>query len=255
MSGAVRLEREGRLVRLTLDSPPLNILDLGLLAELERAVASLEDDPEPHLVVVAGAGEKAFSAGVAVEDHTPQRVPEMLSRFHGALRRLSALPAISLAAVRGHCLGGGMELAAACDLVLADEGATFGQPEIELGCYPPYAAALYPARLGRGRTLELLLTGRRLTAAEAERLGFVHLRAPAGRFEEELERVTARLLGFSAPVARLLKRAVEAGATRPFEEALAESERLYLEELTRTHDMSEGAAAFLEKRTPRWRHE
>lgn len=254
MSGTVLLHRDGRVATITVDRPPLNILDLETLAALGEAARDLAGDADLGLAVVRGAGPKAFSAGVSVQDHTPDKVADMLALFHGALQALARIPAPTLAAVHGHCLGGGMELAAACDFVLASEEARFGQPEIELGCYPPYAAALYPARLGRARALELILTGRTLTAAEASVLGFVTWLAPAGELEAKLAELTAALTAKSAAVARLAKRGVDAGATRPFAEALAENERLYLEELTVTSDMHEGLAAFAEKRRPQWKH-
>lgn len=250
----VTLSRRHRVATLTLERPPLNVLDLATLADLGRAVESLAGDSGLQVLVVRGAGERAFSAGVSVQDHTRDRIAAMLERFHGALVVLRELPAVTLAAVRGHCLGGGMELAAACDLVLAEEGARFGQPEVRLGCFPPFAAALLPARLGPGRTLELLATGRTLAAEEAYRLGLVTHLAPAGELEARLDELVADLTAASTPVLHLIKRAVRAGDHLGFPRALAETERLYTEELTVTEDMEEGLAAFLEKREPRWRH-
>ncbi len=254
MSDTVLLHRDGRVATLTVNRPPLNILDLETLGALGEAARGLAGGTDLGLVVVRGAGPKAFSAGVSVADHTPDKVADMLALFHGALQSLAALEVPTLAAVHGHCLGGGMELAAACDFVLASEEARFGQPEIELGCYPPYAAALYPARLGRARALDLILTGRTLAAAEALALGFVTWLAPAGELEARLAEVAATLTAKSSAVARLAKRGVDAGTTRPFGAALAENERLYLEELCATEDMHEGLAAFGEKRRPQWNH-
>jgi len=255
VSAPLRLERRARVARLTLDRPPLQILDLELLAALDGALAELGEDPALQLVVLTATGDRAFSAGVSVADHTPGRIEPMLASFHGALRRLRGLDALTLALVDGHCLGGGMELACSCDLVLATERSRFGQPEILLGCYPPAAAALYPRRIGAGRTLELLLTGRTLDAAEAERIGLVHARvADREQLEARAVELERTLLERSAVVARLTKRAVRAGETLPFLPALAEAERLYLEELAGTADMAEGLAAFLEKRPPVWRH-
>jgi cyclohexa-1,5-dienecarbonyl-CoA hydratase len=148
-----------------------------------------------------------------------------------------------------------MELALACDLVLATERSRFGQPEIALGCYPPVAAALYPQRIGSGRTLELLLTGRTLECAEAERLGFVHERfADREALEARARELSAAIQRQSAAVTRLTKRAVRAGENRAYAPALAEAERIYLRELTGTADMAEGLQAFVEKRPPVWKH-
>lgn len=254
MSDPVRLVRDGRRATLTLSRPPLNILDLEMIAALDARLIELAGDDEIQLVVLRGAGEKAFSAGVSVGDHVGEKVPAMLAGFHGAIRRLRKLPATTLAVVDGACLGGGMELALVCDLVLATDRARFGQPEIRLGCYPPVAAALYPSRLGHGRTMELLLTGRPLDAEEAERLGLVAWRVTHDQLDARLDELADELTRPSAAVARLTKRAVLAGGDRPFEAALEIAERLYLDELAPTDDMREGIAAFLEKRSPVWRH-
>ena len=254
MSDTVLLERAGRTATLTLNRPPLHILDLATLNRLNEAIARLAVDPDLQVVVLRGAGERAFSAGVAVQDHTPDKVREMLDGLHGAIRGLRDLPAVAVAAVQGHCLGGGMELALGCDLVLATDDARFGQPEIELGCYPPAAAALYPRLLGTARTLELLLSGRTLSCEEAERLGLVTWRVEAGGLDLGIARVLADLTAKSAAVTRLTKRAVSAGRDLPFDAAIEETEQIYLQDLCATADMEEGLAAFLEKRKPVWQH-
>lgn len=245
------LDRDGRTATVTINRPPLNILDIPTIARFGEIVSELGGDGL-QLVVIRGAGDRAFSAGVAVQDHTPELVGPMLESLHGSIRKLRDLPAVTVAAVHGHCLGGGMELALACDLVIATEDARFGQPEIELGCYPPVAAALYPSLIGPGRTLDLLLTGRTLTCEEAERMGLVARRVSS--LDEGLEKLSSDILAKSAAVVRLTKKAVRAGRDRGFSEALAESERLYLDELCPTADMAEGVAAFLEKRRPVWKH-
>lgn len=254
MTPTLRLERDGRLATLILDRPPLNVLDLATLQHLGDLLEPLAGDEELQLLVLRSASPRAFSAGVAIEDHVGERIPDMLARFHGALERLRTLPALTLAAVQGHCLGGGLELATACDLVLAAEDARFGQPEIQLGCFPPYAAALYPRRIGRGATLDLLVTGRQIDGREAARIGLVQRLAPADQFTASLQDFTAELLAASRPVTRLIKRAVRAGEQEPHEQAVATCERLYVQELTGVEDMDEGLAAFREKRTPSWSH-
>ncbi len=249
------VERQGRIVTITLNRPPLNILDLDTLAELRNRLETLDRDEELAAVILRGAGDRAFSAGVAVEDHTRELVPTMLEDFHGAIRCLRQLKAVSIAVVRGHCLGGGMELAAGCDIVMASDDSRFAQPEIELGCIPPLATALYPRRLGPAKTFDLLVTGRTVDCDEAERMGFVSRQIPARELDKELERLTAQISQKSLQVLRLLKQAILAGRDRSFDEALAECERLYLEELIDTQDMQEGLAAFLEKRAPNWKHQ
>jgi cyclohexa-1,5-dienecarbonyl-CoA hydratase len=254
MQQPIESARDGRVATLTLNRPPLNVLDLEALTVLGKTLAQLADDGDLMLVFVRGAGERAFSAGTAVQDHAPERVAAMLAAMHEAVRRLRALPAITVAAVSGHCLGGGMEIAMACDLVIATEDSRFGQPEVELGCFPPAAAALYPPRLGHGRTLAMLAFGQPFTAGEAERLGLVQRLLPAGWLADGCHKLAAELAGKSAPVLRLIKQAVAAGGRLPFEQALAEAERIYLEELSQLDDMREGVAAFLAKRRPEWKH-
>ena len=250
----ILLARAERTATLTLNRPPLNVLDIPTIDRLGEAVGELAADPDLQIVVVRGAGDRAFSAGVAVQDHAPDKVTAMLESLHGAIRRLRDLDAVTVAAVHGHCLGGGMELALSCDLLIAEDGARFGQPEIELGCFAPVAAALLTPRLGAGRTLDLLLTGRTLDCEEAERLGLVTRRVPTGRLEETVASLVAGIIARSAPVTRLTKKAVRAGRDLPFSAALAETERIYKEELLPLEDLAEGAAAFLEKRKPVWRH-
>ena len=248
----VQILRDGRAATVTLNRPPLNILDIPTIARLGEVVVELASDPDLQVLFLRGAGDRAFSAGVSIQDHAADKVGPMLESLHGTIRKLRALDAVTVAAVQGHCLGGGMELALSCDLVIATEDARFGQPEIDLGCYPPVAAALYPSLLGAGRTLDLVLTGRILTCEEAERMGIVTRRV------DDLDRGIARFAeeigGKSAAVTRLAKKAVRAGRDRAFADALAETERVYAEELCRTEDMEEGVAAFLEKRQPVWKH-
>jgi cyclohexa-1,5-dienecarbonyl-CoA hydratase len=256
VSAPVRIERGGeRVARVVLDRPPLQILDLELLARLDEALAGLAGEPALQLVRLESTGGRAFSAGVSIHDHTPEKVERMLLSFHGALGRLRALDALTVALIDGHCLGGGMELALCCDLVFATERSKLGQPEIALGCFPPVAAALYPRRIGTGRTLELLLTGRTFPAAEGIALGLVDETFPdAAALEARAAQLAEAVTRQSAAATRLAKRAVRAGEEQPFAPALAEAERLYLERLTRTADMAEGIAAFLEKRPADWKH-
>lgn len=250
----VLLHREGRTATVTLNRPPLNILDVPTINRLGEVIAGLAEDSELTLIVLRATGNRAFSTGVAVQDHTPDRVGPMLDSLHGTIRRLRDLDAVTVAAVHGFCLGGGMELALSCDLIIATEDARFSQPEIELGCYAPVASALLPSRLGTGRTLDLLLTARILSCAGAEELGLVTYRVPTGELDQAVANLAGGLATRSAPVVRLTKKAVRAGRDLPFAEALVETERIYKEELLPLEDLGEGASAFLGKRKPAWRN-
>lgn len=142
MSEMIQVQMDGRTARVTLNRPPLNVLDIAMMRELDAALARVAT--ECDLLVLQGAGPKGFSAGAEVADHVPERVGEMLGAFHGVFRRLARVECVTIAAVSGLCLGGGMELATFCDFVVATEAAKFGQPEIKLACYPPVAMVTFP---------------------------------------------------------------------------------------------------------------
>lgn len=249
---SILLHRDGPAATVTLNRPPLNILNIPTIDLLGEAIEELASDPNLQVIFLRGSGDRAFSAGVAIQDHTPDRVVPMLDSLHATIRRLRGLDAVTVAAVHGHCLGGGMELAMSCDLVIATEDARFAQPEIEVGCYPPVASALLPQRIGAGLALDLAVTGRSLTCEEAERIGLVTRRV--SDLEEGIDRLRTEITSKSVPVTRLAKKAVRAGRDLPFAAALAETERIYKEELLPLEDLAEGAAAFLEKRRAVWRN-
>lgn len=243
----------GPVARITLDRPPLNILHTAMLEELAAAAAAAAAAPETRVVLVAGEG-KAFCAGVDVADHTADRVEAMIHAFTGAIRALRAVPVPVVAAVHGPALGGGCELALACDLVLAREDARLGQPEIRLGVFPPAAAALLPRLIGRQRALDLLLTGRSVTAEEALRIGLVARVIGADGFDDAALEFAGQLAALSRPVLALTKRAALEGLDRPVDDALDAADQLYLSDLMALHDAHEGLAAFMEKREPVWTH-
>src|SRR3990167_9028686 len=141
----VFLEKSERTAWITLDRPPLNVLDLGLLREMDQMLNSFPSESATDFVLFRSGGERAFSAGVDVRDHTLEKVPEMLRVVHGVVRKFLALPQITIALVRGACLGGGLELASSCDFILASEESFFATPEINVGCYPPVALARFPS--------------------------------------------------------------------------------------------------------------
>ena len=249
----IRSDADGGAARITLARPPLNILTIEMMDELNRALAGLPARPDLRAVVLAAEG-KVFSAGVAVEDHQCDRVKPMLEAFHQIFRHLHALECPTVAAVQGAALGGGAELATFCDLVIASENATLGQPEIKVGVFPPIAALHYPKRVGEGRALRLLLTGEVLPAREAERIGLVDRVVPPEKLEEAVAAALAAFTEKSAVVLGLTKRAVREAAGRAFEEALCRLEALYQNDLMRTEDAAEGLRAFVDKRPPVWKH-
>jgi len=250
-TGTARYKRDAGIGRLVLDRPPLNVLDLATLETLEVALAEAAADRRLKVLAVSGAG-RAFSAGVDVADHAADRVERTVGLFHGVVRRLMAFEAPVVAVVHGVALGGGCELALACDMILARDDLKLGQPEIQLGVFPPVAAALLPQIVGRQRALDLILTGRILGAGDALQMGLVKQVFGAGEFEAGTEAVLGAVASFSAPSLRLAKRVVLTCADLPFGPALARAEEIYLHELMLLPDANEGIAAFLAKRPPVW---
>jgi cyclohexa-1,5-dienecarbonyl-CoA hydratase len=209
-----------------------------------RLRAALIDAEGPH-----------FSFGASVEEHLPDRIGTVLPALHALVRELLAVPAPTGAVVRGLCLGGGFEIALACDLVFAADGARLGVPEIALGVFPPVASALLPVKVGAARAAEVVLTGEQIPAARWMEMGLVTLLAPAASLEDEIDRwFEAHLAPRSAVALRHAAWATRAAARDAAQTRLGELERQYLERLMRTHDAVEGVKAFTEKRPPQWRN-
>jgi len=263
----VVVEHHGAAARVVLDRPgpgrqPLNILDLATIRELKARLEETLADETVRLVEIRGS--KSFSAGVEIRDHFPERAPDMLREFHSLIRTVIYARCPTLAAVRGYCLGGGMELACACDFIVASADAQFGQPEIRVACFPPVAAVLLPRLIPEKKALEMILTGERIGAAEAHRLGLVNrvtggvdgdgksgrptLKDQAMAFEAEVERFESALLGLPPGTLALARKAVQLGSRDAFESGLREAERIYLDELLKLPEAVEGLRAFLEKR-------
>ena len=245
---------EAGVRRIALARPPLNVLTTAMLHQLADAVEQVALHPETKVVVVTGEGPRAFCAGVDVADHTPDRVGDMMQAFNRAVLALLRAEVPVIAALNGTALGGGFEIALACDIILARDGVSLGQPEIRLGVFPPVAAVLLPRLAGRQAALDLILTGRAIASAEARSLGLVANTYPAESFEAAVAAYIEVVAGYSGPVLRLAKRAVTETAERPLPDALAAADRLYLEELMALDDPHEGLAAFAEKRAPVWRN-
>ena len=253
-SARVRLQRTGRIARILLDRPPLNVLDIPAILQLREALSTVLAENEPDLIILAGAGDRGFSAGVDIKDHTPERVERMLSGFHAVFRALASCDRISIAAVRGVCLGGGFELAACCDFVICEESARLGLPEIDVGCFPPVAAAAFSDLVGAKRAAEWILTGRPVTPREAHAAGLVTRLVPDGDLDWSVDELAGTLLAKSSAVLRTTVRALRGARSPTFSAALERAERLYVDELLKTEDIHEGIASFIEKRKPSWKH-
>jgi len=248
--GRVTTKIEGLVARIELRHPPLNVVDVPMMEELAAALSETESRPDVSTVVISGE-EKAFSAGVDVAAHAPDRVEEMLVKFHGVIRALVATRKVTIAAVHGHCLGGGAELAMVCDIVYTTEDAQWGFPEINLGCYPPVACAALAALIGQKRAAELILTGRTISGREAAQIGLATA-AVAGDPNSAVEECVANLLQLSPAALAVTKKALYAWDSIHFDKGLARAEKTYFEDLMKTADAHEGIRAFMEKRTPKW---
>jgi cyclohexa-1,5-dienecarbonyl-CoA hydratase len=223
-----------------------------MMTELNAALETVLSDD--LAAVVLRAEGKAFCAGVDVADHTADKVGEMIRQFHGIFRKLAATDALTIAVVNGAALGGGCELATFCDIVLASERAKFGQPEVQVGVFPPVAACILPAQIGIRKAIELNALGAAIKADEALRIGLVNQVFAVEEFDERVDEYLAEIRKLSRPVVRLTKRATALGDRERFLAALDEVERLYLDDLMKLSDAHEGVAAFVEKRAPAWKH-
>ena len=250
--GQVRTSVDRSVAFVELDRPPLNVLDLKMLGELDAAIAHASADDGLCALVIRGAGTRAFSAGVDLEDHRPAAARSMLHAVHRAVLGLVRAPLVTIAAVRGFCLGGGLELATSCDLVIADDGATLGQPEVKVGCFPPVACARLAALVGPARAADMILTGR---AGHRGARARDRARVPRGTARPRDRGGAGIDPGAFAARAPGHGRGDASAAVAALEARLAENETIYERRLIGSHDMTEGIEAFLQKRAPQWKHE
>jgi cyclohexa-1,5-dienecarbonyl-CoA hydratase len=250
----IRLNIEDRVGRISFARPPLNVFNIAMMREINDAIGECAGQREMVAIVFEAAPEtRAFSAGVAIEEHVEETIYRMLDSFHGIFRALEQAAKPTIAVVDGSALGGGCELVAGCDIVIASERARFGQPEIKLGVFPPVAAVLLPRIIGDKRARELILTGELIDAAEALRLGLISHVVASAELEQKTRDVLVKLRELSAPALEASKRAMNLARGRTFEDALSAVEDLYLNELMKTEDAREGIQAFMEKRKPEWK--
>ncbi len=252
-SNHVKLEKNQAIARIILDRPKHNVLDIQMMNALNTILADVADDQELKGVVISGEG-RSFCAGVEVADHKPEKADLMITTFNRIFELIHALEIPTISAVHGACLGGGMELAIACDIVVAAESAVLGQPEIKLGFLPPYAAIRLPQLVGPAKAIEICTTGKRYPAREAQSLGFVSHCVADDLLPDTVERLIAEIQASSPLIVRLNKRAVNAHLAMPFHKALFGVSDLFLNTLMKTQDTLEGIRSFEEKRRPEWKN-
>lgn len=238
-----------------LSHPKGNIITAETIAALASGLEGVGANPHLKLITIEGDGED-FSYGASIPEHAPERIGYVLPAMHRLIKGLLDAPAVTAAVVRGRCLGGGFELALACDFIFAADNATFGLPEIALGVFPPAGAALLAFRTDGARATRTILTGESRGAADWHQAGLIELLAPAAALDAAVEGWFARHMApRSAAALRHAAAAARLTLAAHVRHTLPELERLYLDTLMRTHDAAEGVAAFLAKREPRWTDE
>jgi cyclohexa-1,5-dienecarbonyl-CoA hydratase len=247
----ILLEKGDGVAKLTINKPPLNILDIETLEEMNQALAELRTDDEVKVVVITGAGEKAFSAGVAVGDHLGEKLPKMVEVFHRLFISLVEVEKPTIAVVNGLALGGGCEVVAGCDMAIATESAQLGQPEIKLGVYPPPASVLFPRILGRRKAFELILSGDSISAKEAEMIGLVNKAVPDKEFKKATDEFIKRFTANSGLTLAQTRAALYRNFDLDFGEAM-EVTGVDATLVMAGENSVEGLKAFLEKRKPVW---
>ena len=248
----ISFHTEPPIARIVLNNLPVNVIDIPMMDELAEALNEIETRPDIAILIVSGS-QRAFSAGVDVAAHTPDKVEQMLNKFHGVIRALVGSKKVSIAAVHGICLGGGAELAMVCDLAYTSELATWGFPEIKLGCYPPVAVSALAALVGQKHAADLVLTGRSITGREAATIGLANSVVPEVDLEHVVQDAVHHLSQLSPAALAITKKAIYAWDAIHFDKGLARAEKTYLDDLMRTEDAREGINAFLEKRPPVWK--
>ncbi len=245
-------QRKGRLLRLRLNRPKANIIDAEMIAALDGAFAEIAKSRDAHAVLLDHEGEH-FSFGASVDEHLPGQCAGMLGALHGLIKRMLALPAPILVAVKGQCLGGGLEVAISGHMIFAAPDASFGQPEIKLAVFAPAASCLLPRLIARSHAEDLLYSGRSISGQRAAEIGLAATAtdnpeaAALAYYDEHLAGLSASTLGFAIEAAR-----------GPFRDAVSADldrvETLYLDGLMNTHDAVEGLEAFIGKRPAKWEH-
>ena len=249
----LKFEITDGVARITLNRPKFNMMNIDMMDEINHLLEGFVSDQDLKCVVIDAAG-KHFCTGVEVGDHKPDKVGDMIATFNRIFELLEQIDVPVIAMVQGFCLGGGMELAIACDVIVADKGAKFGQPEIKVGFLPPYAAIRLPHLVGPAKAIEICTTGKFYSASEAQIMGMVAHVAEDGRLAETADNIVKEIQANSPLIIRLNKRAVRRHLGMNFKQALEGVSDLFLNTLMKTEDTLEGIASYEEKRKPVWKN-
>ena len=249
----IKTEKEGGVARITFCRPKHNMFSIAMMKELNDELATLIEDRDLKCLVLLGEGP-SWCAGVYVADHKPELVDEMIATFDRLFELMDRIEVPTIAAVHGACLGGGMEAAIACDMIIAGKSAFFGQPEIKLGFFPPYAAVRLPKLVGQAKAMEICIAGKRYSSEEARALGFVSQVTDDDKFSEGLDKLIGEIKTSSPLIIRLTKRAVKENLDKDFAHAMANVSDLFLKTLMKTEDTAEGMQSYFERRKPEWKN-
>jgi cyclohexa-1,5-dienecarbonyl-CoA hydratase len=249
----VKFWSEGEVAHLTLDRPEHNLLNERMLAEIATGISSVSERAEIKMIVLDSAA-KAFCGGIELGEYTQRRVFQLLDAFHGAFSAMLDTSKPVVVVVNGPAFGGGAELAALGDLVIATPRARFAQPEIKLGVFPPLAAAILPYIVGPKLALELVLTGETMSAERARELGLVNWVVSPDELQAKVEDVIAKVTAQSGPVLTMAKKAILGSLGMPLRDGVRNSMRVFLNELADLEDSQEGLRALVEKRAPKWKN-
>ena len=250
----IRTAAHDGLFTIYLCRPPVNVLNATMMTQIHSAVEIAEADDTVRAVMITGAGERVFSAGVEVADHSRERMQESMDVFHRLLAKLQAFSLPTAAALNGAAMGGGLELALACDMILSTADAKIGHPEIKLASIAVPGILMLQGRMPPNRLVELLAGGEPISGQDACAMGLVNRLVPKEGFEQECGNFMARFTRMSRPVLRLLKRVLVESRGKTLESGIVPMSRIYVEELLKLEDAAEGIEAFAQKRAPRWKH-
>ncbi len=249
----LKIEKSEGVACITFARPKHNVLNIEMMNALNAQLEALIADRDLKCLVICGEGP-SWCAGVEVADHKPEMADEMIATFNRIFELIDQLEVPTIAAVHGACLGGGMEVAVACDIIVAAKSAVFGQPEIKLGFLPPYAAIRLPQLVGPSKALEICTTGKRYTAEEARQMGMISYAVEDDQLKEAADKIVREIQASSPLIIRLNKRAVKQHLGMDFAKALPAVSDLFLNVLMKTEDTLEGIASFEEKRKPLWKN-
>jgi len=249
----IKFRIEAGVARMTMNRPDHNLLNETMLRELADGISFVADRGDVKLIVLDSAF-KVFCGGIDIGEYTSERVFQMVDAFHSVFAGILETSKPVLAVVNGPAIGGGAELAAFGDMVVATPRARFAQPEITIGIFPPLASTILPFLVGPKIAMELVLLGEPVTAERAQELGLVNRLVPEAELEATVNELIERITGHSGPVLTMAKKAILGGMGLSLQDGLKNSRNIFLNELYRLEDSQEGLRALVEKRRPKWKN-